>query len=88
MVDQYVVPLPEGWGVRGATSRNVSQIFETKEQAIAFARSKAEEQHGALMIQQKDGKVIKEEDYHRESNPVEIKSVMVGNEYTSRLDEE
>ncbi len=88
MVDQYVVPLPQGWGVRGAISRDVSQIFETKKQAIAFARSKAEEQHGALMVQQKDGEIIKVADYHRQSNPVEIKSVMVGNKYTPRLDEE
>ncbi len=88
MVDQIVVPLPEGWGVRATISRDVSQIFKTKEQAIAFARGKAEEQHGALMIQQKNGEIVKEADYHRREYPVEIQSVMIGNEFIPRLDEE
>lgn len=88
MVDQIVVPLPQGWGVRRSISRDVSQIFETKEQAIDFARSKAKEQNGALMVRETNGEIRKEADYHRQAYPVKIQSVMIGNEYTSRLDEE
>ncbi|MGJ3238014.1 MAG: DUF2188 domain-containing protein [Anaerolineae bacterium] len=88
MVDQFVVPLPEGWGVRASTSREVLKVFETREQAIEFAHSQAEKQHASLFIQGKDGELTKDADYHKRENPVEIQSVMIGNEYMPRLDED
>jgi hypothetical protein len=87
MVDQYVVPLAEGWGVRAAISDEVSRIFDSKEDAIAYATELAQAEKSALFVQHLDGKVEKQDSFRPDSQATEIDSIRVGDEYESRKDE-
>ena len=88
MVDQYVVPIPEGWGVREATSREISRIFPSKEEAIAFATGQAELQDSAIFVQHVDGKTEKLDSFRPASQATEIDSIRVGDEYQTYEDDE
>ena len=87
MVDQYVVPVPEGWGVRESTSREIAQVFATKEEAIAFATGQAELQNSAIFVQHVDGETEKLDSFRPASQATEIDSIRIGDEYQSRQDE-
>ena len=88
MVDQYVVPHPEGWAVRAATSRTVLEIFDDKDAAINFAHNLAKEQESALFVRDVTGTTTKEESFRPTSYQLENHSIMVNNEYQERHDED
>lgn len=54
--DRYVIPDKEGWAVKEEGSDR-SKKYDTKKEAVAYAREKAREAHASLTIQKKDGKV-------------------------------
>jgi hypothetical protein len=87
MVDQYVVPLAEGWGVRAAISDEVSRIFDSKEDAIAYATELAQAEKSAIFVQNLDGKVEKQDSFRSDTQPTEIDSIRVGDEYQQQEDE-
>jgi len=74
MVDQHVLPHAEGWAVREATNRNIHIIFDTKEEAVAYARERAKSQKGDLVIHEVGWQVEEREEYSRDSHPAEIQT--------------
>ena len=84
MVDQYVIPHPEGWAVRAVTSRQVTEIFQTKDEAIDYARELAEQQQSALFVKDADGSTTQEGDFRPTSMRLENHSVLIDNAYRER----
>lgn len=54
--DRYVIPDKDGWAVKEEGSER-SRKYDTKKEAVAYAREKAREANASLTIQKKDGKV-------------------------------
>jgi hypothetical protein len=74
MVDQLVIPLAKGWGIREATSRDVKAVFEIKEEAIEQARTMAKEQSSDLVIYSLNWKIEERESFASKWHPDEIKT--------------
>lgn len=61
--DQYVIPKEGKWAVK-TEKEEYEKPFSNKPDAIKFARQKAREANGALVIQRRDGKIQKRISYN------------------------
>lgn len=67
--NQHVVPLGNGWAVKGEGSKKFTVITETQKDAITVAREIAKNNKSELVIHGKDGKIRDKDSFGNDSNP-------------------
>jgi len=68
--NQHVVPSPKGgWSVRKTGASRASKVFETKNDAIDYARSQAKEKKLELFIHNRDGTIAQKDSYGKDPAP-------------------
>lgn len=68
--NQHVVPLGNGWAVKGAGNDRITVITETKKEAVEVARKIAKNNHSELVIHGKDGKIQDKDSYSYSNDTV------------------
>lgn len=71
--NQHVVPLGNGWAVKGEGSKKFTVITETQRDAITVARGIAKSNRSELVIHGKDGKIRDKDSYGNDPNPPQDK---------------
>lgn len=69
--NQHVVPLNDGWAVKGEGNENYTKTFEKKSDAIDYAKQIAKNQKSELIIHGKDGKIQERNSYGSDPYPPE-----------------
>ncbi|MEJ7830871.1 MAG: DUF2188 domain-containing protein [Segetibacter sp.] len=67
--NQHVIPLGNGWAVKGEGSKKFTVITETQKDAITVAREIAKNNKSELVIYGKDGKIRDKDSYGNDPNP-------------------
>ena len=67
--NQHVVPLGNGWAVKGAGNERFTVITETKKEALEVAREIAKNNHSELVIHGKDGRIQDKDSYGKDPFP-------------------
>ncbi len=67
--NQHVLPLGNGWAVKGEGSKKFTVITETKKDAITVAKGIAKNNKSELVIHGKDGKIRDKDSYGKDPNP-------------------
>lgn len=67
--NQHVVPLGNGWAVKGEGSKKFTVITETQKDAITVAKGIAKNNKSELVIHGKDGKIRDKDSYGKDPNP-------------------
>lgn len=67
---QHVVPAPSGgWNVRKSGSDRATKHFDTKKDAIDWARQISKNQKTELVIHKRDGTIESKDSYGNDPNP-------------------
>ena len=66
--NQHVVPLGNGWAVKGEGNSKYTAITENKREATVIARNIAKNNKAEIVIHGKDGKIQDKDSY--DNNPV------------------
>jgi len=66
--NQHVMPLGNGWAVKGEGNKNFTVITETQRDAITVARAIAKNNKSKLVIYGKDGKIREKDSYGDDPN--------------------
>jgi len=66
--NQHVVPLGNGWAVKGEGNSKFTAITENKREATVIARNIAKNNKSEIVIHGKDGKIQEKDSY--DNNPV------------------
>lgn len=61
--NQHVVPLGNGWAVKGEGSKKFTVITETQKDAIIVAREIAKNNKSELIVYGKDGRIRNRDSY-------------------------
>ena len=67
--NQHVVKHPDGWVVRGAGNKKVTQVVPTQAEAIEIARQIAQNQGSEVLVHGRDGRIRSKDSYGRDPNP-------------------
>jgi len=67
--NQHVVPLGNGWAVKGEGNTRFTAITETKRDATTIARDIAKNNKSELIIHGKDGKIQAKDSYGNDPFP-------------------
>ena len=67
--NQHVVPLGNGWAVKGEGSKKFTVITETQKDAITVAKGIAKNNKSELVIHGKDGRIRDKDSYGKDPNP-------------------
>ncbi len=67
--NQHVIPLGNGWAVKGEGSKKFTVITETQRDAITVARGIAKNNKSELVIHGKDGRIRDKDSYGNDPNP-------------------
>ena len=67
--NQHVVPLGNGWAVKGEGNLRYTAITERKADATTVARTIAKNSNSELVIHGKDGRVQGKFSYGKDTNP-------------------
>ncbi|MGV3528664.1 MAG: DUF2188 domain-containing protein [Flavisolibacter sp.] len=67
--NQHVVPLGNGWAVKGEGSKRFTVITETQKDAITVAKGIAKNNKSELVIHGKDGKIRDKDSYGKDPIP-------------------
>jgi hypothetical protein len=67
--DQHVVPVNDGWGVRGAGNSRLTSRHETQGEAIEAARSIAINQSAEVVIHGRNGQIRDKNSYGNDPFP-------------------
>ncbi len=67
--NQHVVPLGNGWAVKGEGNSKFTAITETKKDATTIARDIAKNNKSELIIHGKDGKIQAKDSYGNDPFP-------------------
>lgn len=67
--DKHVVPRKDGWAVRSAGASKVAKAFDTKGEAVQYARGFAKKEHSELYIHGKDGTIKERQSYAKDPMP-------------------
>lgn len=66
--NQHVLPLGNGWAVKGEGSKKFTIITETQKDAITVAREIAKSNKSELVIHGKNGKIKDKDSYGNDPN--------------------
>lgn len=66
---QHVVPVAGDWGVRGAGNNRLTEIFDTKAEAIDAGQEIAKNQKAELIIHDREGIIRQRESYGNDPFP-------------------
>jgi hypothetical protein len=67
--NQHVVPLGNGWAVKGEGNKKFTVITETQKDAITVAKEIAKNNKSELVIHGKNGKIRDKDSYGQDPNP-------------------
>ena len=67
--NQHVVPLGNGWAVKGEGNTRFTIITEIKKDAVEAAREIARNNHSELVIHGRDGRIQEKDSYGNDPNP-------------------
>ena len=67
--NQHVLPLGNGWAVKGEGSKKFTVITETQKDAITVARGIAKNNRSEIVIHGKDGRIRDKDSYGNDPNP-------------------
>jgi len=67
--NQHVVPLGNGWAVKGEGSKKFTIITETQKDAITVAKGIAKNNKSELVIHSKDGKIRDKDSFGKDPSP-------------------
>lgn len=67
--NQHVVPLGNGWAVKGEGNTKYTVITETKKDALSVGRDIARNNKSELIIHGRDGKIQDKDSYGNDPNP-------------------
>ena len=67
--NQHVVPLGNGWAVKGEGNSRYTVITETKKDALVVGRDIARNNKSELVIHGRDGKIQDRDSYGNDPNP-------------------
>jgi len=66
----HVFNNPEGgWSVKKSGSEKAIKVFDTREEAIEFAKEKSKQERNDLVIHSKDGRIQSKDSFGNEPNP-------------------
>jgi hypothetical protein len=60
---QHVVPSNGGWAVRRSGASRASRVFETRREAVTYARGLARKEGSVLYVHDRDGTVRNRDNY-------------------------
>ena len=67
--NQHVVPLGNGWAVKGEGNERFTVITETKKDAVEAAREIARNNRSELVIHGRDGRIQDKDSYGNDPHP-------------------
>jgi len=67
--NQHVVPLGNGWAVKGEGSKKFTTITDTKSKAVQIEKEIAKNNKAELIIHGKNGKIQDKDSYGNDPNP-------------------
>ncbi len=67
--NQHVIPLGNGWAVKGEGNSKYTAITETKRDATVIARNIAKNNKSEIVIHGKDGKIHDTDSYGKDPAP-------------------
>ncbi len=67
--NQHVVPLGNGWAVKGEGNSRFTAITERKAEATTIARDLARNNKSEIVIHGKDGRIHDKDSYGKDPNP-------------------
>ena len=67
--NQHVVPLGNGWAVKGEGNTRFTIITEIKKDAVEAAREIARNNHSELVIHGRDGRIQDKDSYGNDPHP-------------------
>lgn len=66
--DKHVIPKQHGrWAVRSTGRSRAARVFDDKDQAVKYAKSIAQKDHGELYVHGKDGTIKERRSYAKAS---------------------
>ena len=72
----YVVPSDSEWKVEKTGQERVTKLFETRQQAVAYAKELSRNKRVNLVIHSKNGRIEMRDSYGREPNPRKAKRAL------------
>ena len=66
---QHVVPDNGGWAVRKSGASRASRVFETRYDAVTYARQLARKKGSTLYVHGRDGTIRERDNYGADSAP-------------------
>jgi len=63
--NQFVIPLGNGWAVKGEGNKEFTIFSDNKREAVAVAKDIAKRNESALIIYNKNGEIVKSENYSK-----------------------
>ncbi|HAX48918.1 MAG TPA: DUF2188 domain-containing protein [Ignavibacteria bacterium] len=67
--NQHIVPLGNGWAVKGEGNSKYTAITDTKEKAMVVGKAIAKSNKSELVIHAKNGKIIDRDSYGNDPYP-------------------
>lgn len=61
--NQHVIPIGNGWGIKGEGNKKFTTFTDTKAKAVWIAREIAKNNKAELIIHGKDGKILTKDNY-------------------------
>jgi hypothetical protein len=74
---QHVIPVGNGWAVKGEGSSRFTVITDNKREAVNYAKNIARNNSSELIVHGKDGKISKRNSYARKRNSQGKKSRLI-----------
>ncbi|MBS8269845.1 DUF2188 domain-containing protein [Halomonas sp. DP1Y21-3] len=67
VTSKHVVSRDKGWAVKTSGTSRAGKVFESKAEAVEYARRVARKEHGELYVHGLDGTIQERKSYRRES---------------------
>jgi hypothetical protein len=67
--NQHVIPLGNGWAVKGEGNKKLTVITDTQKDAITVAKEIAKSYKSELVIHGRDGKIRDKDSFGKDPNP-------------------
>lgn len=67
--NQHVVPVGDGWGIKGEGNQKYTGLYDTQEEAINHAKPIAQNQKSELFIHRENGQIRERNSYGNDPFP-------------------